>query len=85
MPGNTESKKDMVHRICIFNLSVPGGGRYEGSPDMNCEQQMHVGPWGSFGWSLVFTKGLKLCADKVIHMEIDTWTDFKSSVTACSE
>ena len=39
MPGNMESKKDMVHRVCSFNLSVPGGGRYEGSPEMNCEQQ----------------------------------------------
>ena len=44
MPGNMESKKDMVHRVCVFNLSVPRGGRSEGTPDINCEGQIHIGP-----------------------------------------
>lgn len=67
MPGNIKSKKDLVH---ILNLSVLVGGRYEGITDINCEGQSHLGPWGLFDPSLVFTEGLKLCLDEGIYMEI---------------
>ena len=42
MPGNIESKKDMVH--ILKNLSVLVGGRYDGITDINCKGQSHLGP-----------------------------------------